>query len=60
MSYLQCQFQELICEREGMIAENKKRESEGKALAYGELEFRVVGEQFSRLGLEFLSVNQGS
>lgn len=39
---LRCQIEELICQREGMIADNKQREFEGNAMAYSEDSFLIL------------------
>ena len=36
---IRLQMEEIICEREGMIAENKWREMQSESLAYGENNF---------------------
>ncbi len=42
----QCLFQALICEREGMVAENKQREILGQSMAYTDVDFQILAEKF--------------
>jgi len=46
------QMEELICEREGMIAENKFREHCGNSIAYGEDNFQILAQKFESLRAE--------
>ena len=47
-------MQELITMREGFIAENKNREMNGQALAYGEQAFTDLSERFANLQVRYL------
>lgn len=42
-------MEKILCEREGMIAENKWREIQGESLAYGENNFFALSNQFDHL-----------
>lgn len=48
------EMQELITMREGFIAENKNREMNGQALAYGEQVFIDLSERFANLQVRYL------
>jgi len=48
------EMQELITMREGFIAENKNREMNGQALAYGEQVFTDLSERFANLQVRYL------
>lgn len=43
------QIEALVCEREGMIATNKQREFEGKAMAYTMDQFIAIQQQLYAL-----------
>ena len=47
-SYI-AEMQALVTEREGMLAENETRRSQGWALAYGEKEFSEVAVRLEQL-----------
>jgi len=53
IKYLECRIQELITDREGMIAENKIREFVGLSPAYGEREFARLSTAFYKVAWEF-------
>lgn len=40
-----CDLEALICQREGMIAENLQRQHRGEAMAYTEKEFNEIADQ---------------
>lgn len=46
INYKKLQIEILITEREAMIAENKQRELQGKALAYDEQAFLALQNRF--------------
>ncbi len=46
---IQIQMEEIICEREAMIAENKWREIQGQSLAYGENNFNSLANRLEHL-----------
>jgi len=46
---IRLQIEELICEREGMIAENKFRETRGEMTVYREDAFLILGGRFTQL-----------
>ena len=46
---IQLQMEELICQREGMIAENKQREYLGQSMAYQDDVFQILGSRFNSL-----------
>jgi hypothetical protein len=46
---IRLQMEELICEREGMIAENMQRQHLEQAMAYQEDAFQVLGGRFTQL-----------
>jgi len=48
----ECEFQALICKREGMIAENKIREHRGEAMAFNHDDFLNLAVDFVRIGLD--------
>jgi len=48
----ECEFQALICEREGMIAENKAREHRNEAMAYCEDSFLILASKFLRIEMD--------
>ena len=48
------EMQELFTMREGFIAENKNREMNGQALAYGEQVFIDLSERFANLQVRYL------
>lgn len=43
------QMEQIICEREGMVAENKQREHQGLAMAYDYDAFTSLYSQLERL-----------
>jgi hypothetical protein len=49
MDYETVKLQELICEREGMIAENKQRELSGQSLEYTYDNFALLALEFAKL-----------
>ena len=46
---IRLQMEELICEREGMIAENMQRIHLEHSMAYTEDSFQLVGAKFTQL-----------
>jgi hypothetical protein len=46
---IRLQMEELICEREGMIAENMQREHLGQSMAYFDDAFQVLASKFTEL-----------
>jgi hypothetical protein len=52
---IRTQMEAIICRREGMIAENKQREHRGECMAYSELEFLNLHDEFMRLNEEIRS-----
>ncbi len=49
-----CELQALICEREGMIAENKQRETLGQLVPYSEYNFSLLEDKFLELKTKWL------
>ena len=49
MRQLECRLQELITDREGMIAENQQRVAAGHNLAYSESSFSRLSEEIKGL-----------
>lgn len=47
--FIRIKLEELITEREGMVAENKQRESRGSSMAYIESNFTCIQEQMEEL-----------
>lgn len=43
------QMEALICEREGMVAENMQREAVGSSMAYTHDNFMILAGQFEQL-----------
>lgn len=50
--FIQIRFEALVTRREGMIAENKQRELEGKSLAYTEDAFRSLSDEMILLSMQ--------
>ncbi len=46
---IELQIEQLITEREGMVAENQQRVHRGESLAYGEADFQNLNSQFTKL-----------
>ena len=46
---IRLQMEELICEREGMIAENMQRHRLEQAMAYQQDSFQILGGRFTQL-----------
>lgn len=46
---IQLQMEEIICEREGMIAENKQREHRQESMVYGENTFQNLANRLEQL-----------
>jgi len=49
----ECEFQALICEREGYVAENQDRIGNGYTVAYGEEQFLELADRFRALAKEY-------
>jgi hypothetical protein len=47
--YSRCRLEELITQREGMVAENKQREHLGQSLAYTEDSFLILADAIRNL-----------
>jgi hypothetical protein len=48
----ECEFQALISEREGLIAENQNRIACGDSTAYPESRFQELAARFRQLGID--------
>ena len=46
---IRLQMETLITEREGMIAENQQRIHRGESLAYTEMQFATLSNEFTKL-----------
>ena len=54
-----CRLEELMTQREGMVAENSRRQFLGQGTAYDDESFQELGQQIAQVGSDLVLLGEG-